>query len=264
MLLLYRTGLAIAGIYCLILLALFLAQRSLIYPAPTHPIAEPPGFEQVVFETSDRLRLKAAWRKPRSAQPVVVFFHGNGDNWSGGALATQALTEAGFGILLSEYRGYSGNPGSPDEQGLYRDGRAALDWLKQQGVADQDIILIGNSLGSGVATRLASEKQYKAVILVSPYASMVQLIGEKFPWVPVGLLLRDRYDNSSILSKVKSPVLLLHGSTDTLIPLSHAQHLERVNNQARLVTFDGVGHELAYLAEAQAEQLRWLDAISRQ
>lgn len=141
------TGLA----YAVLLAGLYAAQRSLIYPAPLQFSATPDGYRRIALHTADGLTLAALFRPPAPGRRVIVFFHGNGDNWDGAARANQLLSEAGYGVLLAEYRGYGANPGVPGEQGFYTDGRAALDWLAAQGFSAAQTVLVGNSIGSGPA-----------------------------------------------------------------------------------------------------------------
>jgi hypothetical protein len=259
-----KVGLAAPCLYGLLVAVLFFAQRSLLYPAPQAALPPPAGFEQVTYTTYDGLTLKAAYRAAEDGKPTIVFFHGNADNWSGAATATQAMVDAGFGALLAEYRGYSGNPGKPSEQGLYRDGRAAIAWITGQGVGKDKLVLVGNSLGSGVAVELAVEASPLAIILISPYSSMTALVREKVPWVPVSLLIQDRFDSQAKLAAITSPILILHGSRDELIPVEHAGILASANERAELVTFADVGHELAYRPEAGTAQRNWLNNILAQ
>ena len=259
-----KLGLAALCLYGLLVAVLFLAQRSLIYPAPEAALPPPAGFEQVAYTTDDGLTLKAAYRAAMDGKPSIVFFHGNGDNWSGAAAATQIMADAGFGILLPEYRGYSGNPRKPSEHGLYGDGRAAITWITQQGVGKDKLVLVGNSLGSGVAVELAVEASPLALILISPYSSMTALAGEKIPWVPASVLLRDRFDSEAKLGAITSPILILHGQRDELIPIEHARILARTNDRVQLVTFPEAGHELAYRPEAGTAQRNWLAKILAQ
>ena len=249
---------ALLILYALLLVILWFAQRALLFPAPAGIAPLPSGYTQVEMTTSDGLRLKAAYRPAQMGQKTLIFFHGNGDNWTGAAVATQTLAAAGYGVVLPEYPGYAGNPGSPGEQELYRGGRAALAWMQQQGIGPDQTIIIGNSIGSGVATQLAVETPPAALILISPFASLPQLVGEKLPFVPVRLMLRDTFENSAKMPKLLSPVLILHGDQDTLIPLSHAQRLTRANPSAALRVIAGAGHELAYIPESQAAILVWL------
>lgn len=255
------TVLVIAALYTLVLAGMFVAQRSLIFPAPKAFPAVPTGYQRVTFRTADGLDLAGVWRAPRPGRPVVLFFHGNGDSWSGGASAMAGLAEAGYGVFLPEYRGYGGNPGKPTEQGLYLDGRAALAWLKAKGFASEKVLLVGNSIGGGTATQLAVESTPAALILVSPFSSLPNVVAEKFPWIPVRLLIRDQFDNAAKIDRVAAPILILHGTADGLIPHSHSERLARTNPRASLVLVPGVGHELAYGPQAQLAELDWLAGL---
>jgi uncharacterized protein len=234
--------LAIAGLYIVLLAAMYLAQRSLIFPAPKTFPAVPAGYQRVTFQTADELDLAGIWRAPRPGRPVVLFFHGNGDSWSGGATAMSGLAKAGYGVFLPEYRGYGGNPGKPTEQGLYLDSRAALAWLKAGGFAPGQVLLVGNSIGGGLATQLAIETKPAALILVA-------------------LLIRDHFDNGAKINQVAAPILILHGTADGLIPHSHSERLAQINPRAKLVLVPGVGHELAYGPQAQLAELDWLAGL---
>jgi len=259
--LLIGTLIALALTYMVILGALYATQRSLIFPAPVSFAELPGGYEQISLPTTDGLMLAAAWRPPVAGKPVLLFFHGNGDSWDGGALAMEAFSAAGYGVLLPEYRGYGANPGEPDEQGIYRDGRAALAWLDARGIKAGRVVLVGNSLGSGVATQLATETRPAALMLVSGFASLPGVVADKFPWLPARWLVRDRFDNAAKLGRVTAPVLVLHGGADTLIGPAHARRLAAANPHARLVLVPHTGHELAYLPRAQEIQKDWLDGL---
>jgi uncharacterized protein len=251
---------AVAGAaYVTILASLFFAQRSFLYPVPRDQIdVAVAGMERVALHTGDGLTLHAAYAPAAAGRRTLVFFHGNGDGLLGADQATMVLRRAGFGMLLVEYRGYGGNPGTVTEQGLYRDGRAALDWLAARGVAGQRIVLIGNSLGSGVASQLVTERPVGALVLVSPFTRMVDVVGKHFPYIPAGVLLRDRYDNFAKLRGRDLPLLVLHGEADTLIPAAQGRALAAAVPGSRLVLDARVGHELAYLAPTQRAILEWL------
>jgi fermentation-respiration switch protein FrsA (DUF1100 family) len=245
--------------YLVLVGVLFFAQRSLVFPAPTEQAALPQGFERVALHTADGLTLAAAYRPAHEGRPTLVFFHGNADDWQGAASATAGLVAQGYGALLPDYRGYSGNPGSPDEQGLYEDGRAALGWLEAQGIPSARLVIIGNSIGSGVAVQMAIEQEPAALVLVSPLASVPLAVSDKLPFLPASLLVRDRFDNLAKIGRIEAPVLLLHGTADAVIPSSHSQRLAEANPGARLVLAEGSGHELAYRPAAQAVEREWLE-----
>ena len=247
--------------YAMVAGALYAAQRSLIYPAPPVFAPVPTGYDQVSLRTNDGLTLSAAWHPPSPGKPVVLFFHGNGDDWSGGARAMAALEQAGFGVLLPEYRGYGANPGAPDEAGFYADGRAALAWLAERGVPAQRVVLIGNSIGGGTATQLAMEARPAALILISPFSSLPDVVAERFPWLPGRWLVKDRFDNAGKVGRVEAPVLILHGTADDQIPHRHSQRLAKAAPKAAVLLVPGANHDLAWLPQAQVAERLWLAQI---
>lgn len=257
--------LSIAAVaYVAALLILAIGQRYFIYPAPKGEGRDVPGFEEILYRTSDGLELKAGYRAAANGMPTIVYFHGNGADWQSSVVATDRLTPAGYGVLAAEYRGYRGNPGSPSEEGLYADGRAAIAWLSARGVASSDIILIGNSIGSGVAKQLATETDPRALVLISPFASLAQVAGEKLWWLPARMLVRDKYDNLAKIPRVTAPILLLHGDADDLIPYHHSEQLAAANPSAELVIFAGAGHELAWHDAAERTVLQFLERLDAQ
>lgn len=250
------------GVYLALALALAVFQRSLIYPAPPTSNAVPAGFEAVTYRTADGLSLRAGYHPAAAGKSTVVFFHGNGTDWRSSVEATGHLVAAGYGVLAAEYRGYGGNPGKPSEEGLYADGRAALAWLNAQGVEPGQTVLIGNSIGTGVAVEMAKERPPAALVLISPFNSLEQLVGEKVWWLPTSLLLRDHFRSDAKLPLVRAPVLILHGDADPLIPVSHARQLASLRKDTALKVFPGEGHELAWREPAAQHVLRFLDGLA--
>ena len=212
-------------------------QRKLIYPVPALNTALPDGFERVEYATSDGLLLSAGYRVSRAKKPTLVFFHGNGSDWQSGAFVTRKLAEAGYGVLAASYRGYGGNAGEPSERGFYADGRAAFKFLESKGIEPQSIVPIGNSIGSGVATQMASEFDVHSLVLISPFDSLTDTASRLYPWAPVRLLLRDRYDNLGKLPTLEMPILILHGEDDTLIAEEQARTLAAARVGTRFVSY---------------------------
>lgn len=240
---------------------LYTQQRRLIFPAPSqYPQASPPGFRLVHTQTDDGLRLIAFYRAAQPGQRTILFFHGNGDNLLGAIQATRGFTANGNGLLLVEYRGYGGNPGSPGEDGLYRDGDAAMRWLATERIAARDVIVVGNSIGSGPATEMALRHEVAALVLVSGFSSLPDVVGEAMPLVPRALV-RDRFDNAGKIARVKAPVFLLHGDVDTLVKPANLARLKRARPDATTALVAGAGHELVYSAAAQTILQQWVAEI---
>jgi uncharacterized protein len=206
---------------------LYLGQRRLIYH-PDNPTASRPqlgplaslGVREVALPTEDGLELMSWHRPPPEAAPVILYCHGNGGHVGYRAERLVRFAQAGYGVLMLEYRGYGGNPGAPSEKGLYADGAAALAFLGNEGIPPERVVLYGESLGSAVAVRLARQCRPAALILECPFTSLVDIGRLRYPYVPVRLLLRDRFDLCVAIGGVEAPVLVLHGERDGIVPVA--------------------------------------------
>ena len=242
------------------LLAVYVFQGRLIYPAPPARSDAPYGFAHMSHPTPDGLTLDAGYLPARDGMPTLLFFHGNGASWQTTPYVTGNLVARGYGVLAAEYRGYNGNPGSPSEKGLYEDARGAFAFLREQGIAPRDIVLVGNSIGSGVATHLATEVEARALVLISPFDSLEQTASRRMRWLPVRQLLRDRYDNSGKFPHLTLPILILHGEDDSLIAVEQARSLAQAHPDTRLVTYPGWGHDLVVHEPVQDEIAEFLES----
>lgn len=243
-------------VFAVAIAALYLCQRRLVFPAPPARAIAVPGYARVVLHTVDGLALTALYRPALPGKATILFFHGNADTLEGSAAAVAGPVAAGHGALLPEYRGYGGNAGSPGETGLYADGAAALAFLRQHGIADRAIVIIGNSIGSGVATEVATHGDFGGLALISAYTRLPDVVRDLAFGLPLGFLVRDRFDNLARLPAVTAPVLVLHGRRDRTIGFDHGVALGAVPG-VRFLAFDA-GHELAYLPQAQAALVAWL------
>ncbi len=203
-------------------------QRNFIYFPDTRAPNLPDDAEIARVETSDGVNLSGWYFPARSNKsPVIVFFHGNAGTLDGSRLfKARSLVQEGYGVLLAEYRGYGGNSGKPSEAGLYADARAYIDYLLTQvGHSEADLVLYGESLGSGVATQMATEYQVMALILEAPFDSLLSLASRNYFYLPVRFLLKDRYMSIEKISDIDAPLLILHGHKDEVIPFRAAKNL---------------------------------------
>jgi fermentation-respiration switch protein FrsA (DUF1100 family) len=217
---------AVAGVYALLVGGMYTFQRSLLFPASQYRAAPAqmavPEMSVVRVRTSDGLDL-AAWYHP--APPgrfTILSFHGNGDFLGAHAPFARKLIDEGHGVMLATYRDYSGNPGEPSEEGLRRDGQAAMAFLEERGAK---IVLHGFSLGAAVAIRLAIERPVAGVILEAPFTAAVDVAAAAYPIVPVRLLMKDRFESLEAARALRVPVLVAHGSHDEIVPLAQSDAL---------------------------------------
>jgi fermentation-respiration switch protein FrsA (DUF1100 family) len=215
--------LAVAGL-------MFFGQRSILYH-PNDLVPQPVDFgvpEMTAhrLETADGFRPLAWWIPGREkASPVIVWFHGNGGHIGQRAARARFFIDAGYGVLLAGYRYNARAGGDPSEEGLLADGRAAVEFVRSQGVRTDRIILYGESLGTGIATAMAAEYKAGGLVLEMPYSSITDMARERYWYLPVRLLLLDTFDSESRMAKVRSPVLVIHGENDRVIPVAFGRKL---------------------------------------
>ncbi len=230
-----RVFLAIVVIALVVVAAAWLFQRQLIY-LPSGRVPPPasvglPDAEPVQIVTADGLDL-GGWFVPAMTAgpaPAVLVCNGNAGNRAGRAPLAVALSEAGLGVLLFDYRGYGGNPGSPSERGLLADARAARDALAGRPDVDQErLVYFGESLGAGVATALAVEEPPAALVLRSPFSSLADVGRVHYPFLPVAPLLRDRYPVAEQAATYAGPLLVLAGADDQIVPAEQSRQVADV------------------------------------
>jgi uncharacterized protein len=226
---------------------IYLAQRSLMYfPDRAHVTPAEAGLpeaEQVTLTASDGVQV-AAWHvPPRDGKPVIVYFHGNGGALRFRVPRFRKLVDDGIGLVALEYRGYGSSAGSPSEQGLIADGEAAYGFAAARYPAQQ-LVLWGESLGSGVAIAVAAERPLGRVILEAPFTSAVALGSEHYWYLPVRLLMKDQFRSDSRIGKVTAPLMIMHGVHDRVVPYAMGERLfDLANRPKHFVRFLDGGHE---------------------
>ena len=238
----------VAGLALLVLLVLILRSFSRLVAYPGSPVSFPaegrlgPEARLLDIRTEDGLSLRAAWFSSGVPDaPVALFFHGNAESAAQNGPLAAALAVGGVDAVLAEYRGYGGMPGSPSEAGLVFDGEAVLAALRANGVSPARTVLVGRSLGTGVAVELARRSPPALLVLVSPYTSFADLgRGLVGPFAP--LVVADRFDNLSKIGTLTCPVTILHGTMDEVVPFRMGERLARAGKDVRFVPLEGRGH----------------------
>ncbi|MCA1829478.1 MAG: alpha/beta hydrolase [Myxococcales bacterium] len=226
--------LIVIGLYAAVAAYVALNERSFIFPAPPRGRA-PAHAERLVSLLSGQYFVYLP------GDPVVVHFHGNGEDLADGGGMIDLYRSFGAGVLAVEYPGYGSSPGVASERSLYAGAEAALRWLRDEQHVE-NVVLSGQSLGSGVAVEMASRGYGSRMILISPFTSMASLGQRLFPWLPGALLVRDRFDTLAKAPRVRGPVLIVHGTRDELVPFSMGEQLVHAFPHSALRPIPGGQH----------------------
>ena len=214
-------------LYIFVIIFLFFYQRKLLYhPSENNYLDETSlnhNIEKKFIQSENKL---VSWYfEKNSDYKTILFFHGNAGKLDNRVYKLNELSKLDLNYLIIAYRGFSGNEGKPTEEGLYNDSMAAKRWLNSNNIDDSNIILYGESLGTAVAVDLGSKFPFAGIILESPFTSMVELSKIYYPYLPVNLLLKDRYDSINKISKITFPKLVMHGDKDNIVPFSMGKRM---------------------------------------
>jgi fermentation-respiration switch protein FrsA (DUF1100 family) len=211
-------------------------------------------YRDVTFDASDGVRLHGWWVPGRS-EHVWLWLHGNAGN-IGHRADNVALVHQHLGasVFIFDYRGYGRSGGQPSERGTYRDAEAALAALRDQPeAAGREVVVFGRSLGAAVAVELALRQSVDRLILEAPFTSVPAMARAHYPFLPIGPLLRTRYDSLAKIARVGVPLLILHSPDDPVVPYAQGRELfEAAVEPKRFHTIAGAGHYDAYLRGGDA------------
>jgi len=241
-----------AGGYAVLVTALYLGQRALLYrPDGTVPDLRAHGVADMTvvrIPVGNGVESLAWWHPPReSGWPVVVYFHGNAGHIGERAYKARRMIDAGFGVLLAGYRYNAGAGGVPSEAALLADGWTAIQYVLDQGYAMDQVVLYGESLGSGIAVALAADHGVGGLVLETPYSSIAEVAQAHYWYTPAKWLMRDRYDSMARIGRVRAPILLFHGDADTTVPIRFARRLHDAAPEPKEAHFlPGGGHTDLY------------------
>ena len=221
--------------YLVLLIFIYFYQRNLLYLPSENNYQNDKiqfSYEEIFIKVDDKITLKS-WliNKDFKEFKTLVLFHGNAGDLSNRIYKLNELNKLDINILLISWRGFSGNKGSPTEKNLYEDAEAAIKWLNEKKVENNQIILYGESLGSGVAVEIGKKNNFNGIILESPFTSVENSAKIYYPYLPVKFILKDRYDSINKIDKIRTPILIMHGKKDDIIPFSMGKELfEKANN----------------------------------
>jgi uncharacterized protein len=234
------------SIYLAMVATLYVYQRNLQYFPDTQRRSPAEvgasGFMEVTLRTKDGLEL-IAWYKPAlEGRPTILFFHGNGGSVSTRWDKNMVYGEK-FGVLAVDYRGYGGNPGTPSEESFVADGHVAYDWLLSNGITSHNILMLGESIGTGVAVQVAAAKPVRAIALEAPYANAVDIAVDRYWFMPVRLLMKDQFLSADHIKQIKAPLFIIHGNKDRVVPFAQGRKLFKLANEPKqFIEVPDAGH----------------------
>ena len=228
-------------LYFFVLVFLYFYQRNLLYlPNENNYSGDKISvdIQKVKIPTSDNIEL-LGWYHEKNLKDhkTLVYFHGNAGSLENRIHKLNHFKNMNINFLIIAWRGFSGNNGKPTEEGLYIDGKSAIDWLIKKGVDEKNLILYGESLGTGVATHLAQNKNYAGIILETPFTSMIDTAKKFYPYIPVSLLLKDKFENYKKIKNINSPILVMHGEVDQIVPFFMGKKIYELANEPKYSYF---------------------------
>lgn len=232
------TGISIVVSYGIILLLMYFLQGQIMYHPQDKIYATPRDvgleYKDVNFASEDGVDLHG-WFIPADRSPLtVLYFHGNAGNISGRLETIQLLHQLGLNVFIFDYRGYGSSKGKPTKEGTYRDAAAAWNYLiSERNIAEEQIVIMGRSLGGSIAAWLAARENPAAVVIESTFTSAAELGGEIYPWLPVRFILKHNYDTQKHLQQIDEPLFMAHSRDDQIVPFNHGKKLFELANDPK-------------------------------
>ena len=254
--------------YCLVVLAMYTLQDSLLYdPRTDHITPEQVGLANVKtleLTAPDGEKLVAWYTAAAPNKPTILFFHGKGGSISGRSQRYAYYTSKGYGALFLSYRGYGASSGQPSRDGIITDAETAYDWLLAQGVTKNHILVVGESMGTGVAAILAARRPVAAISLEAPYSSIEDVAARRYWWLPVRLLIKHNFDPVNEIAKIHVPILMQQGDNDASIPIEFGRKLFAAANEPKeFVVIPGGTHAI-FNEPVWARELAFFDKVIAQ
>ena len=227
--------------YLIIALFTYLYQRKLLYhPSENNYTGDEIQFEykEVFIEVDKGIKLKSWFlEKDLKKNKTILYFHGNAGDLTNRIHKLNELKKLNVNILIISWRGFSGNEGKPTEKNLYHDAKKSVEWLNNSGIENKNIVLYGESLGTGVAVELGQDNSFSGIVLESPFTSIADAAKIYYPYLPVDLLIKDRYDSLKKIKNIIIPILIMHGKKDDVVPFDMGVELFEKANQPKFSYF---------------------------
>ena len=219
--------------------------------------------KEIFIPSTEGITLKSWFYKNPNNKYTVLFFHGNAGELGNRIYKLNELKNLNLNYLIISWRGFSGNKGSPTEQGLYNDAKSAVEWLEKNNIKKNKIILYGESLGTGVAVEVGQNQDFAGIILESPYTSIVDAAKIYYPYLPVDLILKDKYLSLKKIKNINSPVLLMHGGADIIIPIAMGKKLFNEIQSKKYGYFpQSDRHMMTYNSELKFELQKFIKTLN--
>ena len=247
-------------IYFVLLIFLYFYQRKLLYYPTVNSYTEVnnliPKIKKVSIPTSDNHNLLGWFHKKDISKKTILFLHGNAGSLENRIYKLNHFENFDLNFLIIAWRGFSGNPGKPNEKGLYDDAKSATRWLKSIGIKEEKIILYGESLGTAVAIEIAQNKNFAGIVLESPFTSMIEMGKNYYSFFPVNLLLKDRYESIKKIKNIHSPILVMHGKKDSIVPFKMGKKIYASANLPKFHYFSEYDDHMMNYNELLVEKLK--------
>ena len=253
--------------YLLVLVILYFFQRNLLYhPSENNYFGDKltVSIDKIKIKSKDNIELMGWYHKKDSKNyKTILFLHGNAGSLENRIHKINHFQNMKINFLIIAWRGFSGNKGNPTEKGLYEDAESAINWLKNKGIRTKDIIIYGESLGTGIATEIAQNNNFAGVILESPFTSMIDAAKNKYPFFPIRFLLKDKYESDKKIKNIKSPLLIMHGESDKIVPFWMGKKMYDIANEPKYFYFTKYdNHMMEYDENLLIMLKKFLDSLN--
>lgn len=234
-------------LYIVMVMIIYLKQRELLY----HPGRNSheldyynlKGAKEISLVTKDNIKIQAWYKEPLAQGFMTIFFPGNAGSLEDRVDKLRILDELGDGYLIISWRGFGKSQGIPNKLGLINDAESAVNFVLEKGYDLKKIIIIGESLGTGIAVEMAIKHHFKGLFLITPYTSIADRAGELYPFLPTQLLTKDNFKVLDNIDKINQPLLIMHGTADKVVPYSHSQKIfAKAKDPKDFITYIDAGH----------------------